>query len=430
MKLDASLARKSAGGTISSGAAMRGISWAVTIPCCTGSGLLRTMSVSTVPGARALTRMPSAANSAAIVRVICRSAALAATYIDTNVPWVNAPALITLTTAACPLARRWGSASCTRNTGPRRLASNDFAHASAVIEPSGRASALAALFTTTSTPPNAATVVPTSAARPSRSPTWVGTASAVPPAAAISVAPASQASALRLATTTLAPMAARPLATARPIPRLPPVTMATRGAMSTRPRSARRSIGRSARHGVVGEDGVDLVEVVVGELPGDGGHVRPDLLGRRGPGDHGTHGRLGGQPGEGQVEDGVAVVAGPGGERVDQVEVVVGHHPVDPLAGHARQAGAVGRRFPAVVLAGEQAIGQREVGQHHQPVALAGGDHPAQRRPLQQVELVLGGDEPGQVVALRDLGGLVDHPPREVAVADLADLALPDQGVE
>jgi len=57
---------------------------------------------------------------------------------------------------------------------------------------------------------------------------WAGTARACPPAVSISLTAAAQASALRLATTTLAPARAKPLAMARPMPRLPPVTMATR----------------------------------------------------------------------------------------------------------------------------------------------------------------------------------------------------------
>ena len=40
-----------------------------TIPSITSCGFLRIMSVSTGPGANALTRMPSSANSAAIERV-------------------------------------------------------------------------------------------------------------------------------------------------------------------------------------------------------------------------------------------------------------------------------------------------------------------------------------------------------------------------
>ena len=60
------------------------------------------------------------------------SAALAAPYIATFAENRNAPAEITLTIAACSLRSRCGSAACTRNTGPRRLTSNDFCHASGV----------------------------------------------------------------------------------------------------------------------------------------------------------------------------------------------------------------------------------------------------------------------------------------------------------
>ncbi len=44
---------------------------------------------------------------------------------------LNAPTEIMFTTAACGLAFRCGSAACTRNTGPRRFTSCDFANASA-----------------------------------------------------------------------------------------------------------------------------------------------------------------------------------------------------------------------------------------------------------------------------------------------------------
>ena len=62
---------------------IRLISWAFTIPCWLASSLLRTMSVSVVPGASAFTRIPAAANSEAIARVIVTIAALAEQYIDT-----------------------------------------------------------------------------------------------------------------------------------------------------------------------------------------------------------------------------------------------------------------------------------------------------------------------------------------------------------
>src|SRR4051794_32808729 len=97
---------------------------------CASGGLARTMSVSTVPGASAFTRMLRDAYDEAIARVNDIIAAFAAAYIATFGEKRNAPAEMTFTTAPCPLASRCGNASWTRNTGPRMLTSNDFAHAS------------------------------------------------------------------------------------------------------------------------------------------------------------------------------------------------------------------------------------------------------------------------------------------------------------
>ena len=59
------------------------------------------------------------------------------------------------------------------------------------------------------------------------------------PSARSAAATSSQASALRLATTTSAPACAKPRAIARPSPRVPPVTTATRPERSKRSRSRR-----------------------------------------------------------------------------------------------------------------------------------------------------------------------------------------------
>ena len=76
---------------------------------------------------------------------------------------------------------------------------------------SGAANGLAALLTRMSMPAEVARRSrPPGASIWSGRPTWVGTASASPPAATISAATAVQASALRLATTTRAPAAANP----------------------------------------------------------------------------------------------------------------------------------------------------------------------------------------------------------------------------
>ena len=69
MKLDASDARNRTGPTISSGDAARRRKPACAIASCISGVFARTMSVSTVPGASAFTRMPRRAKSAAIARV-------------------------------------------------------------------------------------------------------------------------------------------------------------------------------------------------------------------------------------------------------------------------------------------------------------------------------------------------------------------------
>ena len=127
--------------------------------------------------------MPRGAKSAAIERVNAISAAFAAPYIATFAENRNAPAEITLTIAACSLFSRYGSAACTRNTGPRRFTSNDFCHASGVNSPSGWVSALAALLTTMSIAPNRSTVRATISSTPASSPMCVGTPNASAPSA-------------------------------------------------------------------------------------------------------------------------------------------------------------------------------------------------------------------------------------------------------
>ena len=84
-----------------------------------------------------------------------------------------------------------------------------------------------ALLTSTSTVPKAPIVASTSAWTWAGSVTSVGTATARPPADWISFAARSRASGLRAARATDAPAAANAVAMARPMPRLPPVTMAT-----------------------------------------------------------------------------------------------------------------------------------------------------------------------------------------------------------
>src|SRR5262249_9143662 len=96
-------------------------------------GLLRTMSVSTVPGASAFTRIRCGAHSAAMLRVKAISAALAPAYIAVDGDQVIAPTETTLSTAGQGLLTRCGSADVARNTGPRRFTAYDFSQAPGVI---------------------------------------------------------------------------------------------------------------------------------------------------------------------------------------------------------------------------------------------------------------------------------------------------------
>ena len=164
-----------------------------------------------------------------------------AAYVAVNAENRNAPAEITLTIDALGLCSRWGIAASTRNTGPRRLTSMDFAYASGVKLPMSSRSAVAALFTTMSRRPKRSTVRSTSAWTASSSPMCVGTPMAWPPAAVSAASASAHESALRLATATLAPAATKPSAIDRPMPRVPPVTIATRpvrsNSFSTRSRS-------------------------------------------------------------------------------------------------------------------------------------------------------------------------------------------------
>src|SRR5262245_57255060 len=77
---------------------------------------------------------------------------------------------------------------------------------------------------------------------------WTAQPVATPPASRIASAVSSHASALRLATTTCAPRAAKASAMARPMPRLPPVMIATRPVRSkSESRSSLRFTDRTLR---------------------------------------------------------------------------------------------------------------------------------------------------------------------------------------
>src|ERR1700730_13796075 len=116
MKLPASETSSSAGQIISDGSAMRCMNAEAFMASMNSGGLPRTMSVSTDPGASALTRIPCAANSAAMDRVNETMAALAAEYIEAIGEKIKAPAETTLRIAAWRVSRKHGRAGMRRDT--------------------------------------------------------------------------------------------------------------------------------------------------------------------------------------------------------------------------------------------------------------------------------------------------------------------------
>src|SRR5580693_465828 len=92
-----------------------------------------------------------------------------------------------------------------------------------------------ALLTSTSIRPNSRWSPSANVVTSSQWPTWHGRPTAFPPPALSSAAAFSHASALRLTTTTSAPAWLNAPAMARPRPRVPPVTTATRPVRSNRP---------------------------------------------------------------------------------------------------------------------------------------------------------------------------------------------------
>ena len=206
------------------------------------------MSVSTVPGRERVhadsERRPLARHRAG-ERVACP--AFAAEYIATFGDAMNPPAESTLITDAYALAVRYGSAYCTRNTGPRRFTPNDLSHASGVNWPSGSVSDVGGVVhddVDAAEPVDGGVdqrLQPVEVAHVRGHPERLAAQSSVRWASV-----SAHASALRLATTTLAPAATKPSAMARPIPRVPPVTIATRPVRSNSVASSSLSIAAAS----------------------------------------------------------------------------------------------------------------------------------------------------------------------------------------
>ena len=131
---------------------------------------------------------------------------MAAAYIATFAENRNAPAEITLTTRRVLARSRCGSASWTRNTGPRRFTSNDFCQASGVNSPSGCVERVGRVVDddVDAAEPVDGALDETRAARRGRP---CASARRAPrrPSATRCASVSAHASALRLATTTLAP---------------------------------------------------------------------------------------------------------------------------------------------------------------------------------------------------------------------------------
>src|SRR5215471_15045986 len=130
--------------------------------------------------------------------------------------------------------------------------------------------------------PKRSTLRATSGGSASSSPRWAGTPSASPPIARRCASVSAQASGLRLATTTDAPAATKPSAIARPMPRVPPVTIATRPERSksrcSRSRSMRSPrLDVATRDRVVGRGRRQLLAVLREPVRGEVRLARQDL---------------------------------------------------------------------------------------------------------------------------------------------------------
>src|SRR3954447_18930734 len=230
MKPDAGLARKSTAGAISSGSAAR--CWGVSpIQRDANSGRsIGVMSVRTYPGATALTRTPSGAHSAASDLVRWCTPALDALYAGCHCGRLTISPDIepTLTITPAPRATIPAPKIWQQFQTPVRLTSMTSRHWASVTSSAGRWMQVPALLTRTSTGPSSCVIRSFTSARTARSVTSAVNAAAVTPLAASSSSTRALAESSRATTATAAPASPRAWVNARPRPRLPPVTTATR----------------------------------------------------------------------------------------------------------------------------------------------------------------------------------------------------------
>src|SRR5207249_9159038 len=187
-----------------------------------------TPSVSTGPGATALTVMPCFAHSAPRLRVSTAAPAFAAAYAAIPREPLRPATEVTLMIlpARCRIITR--PTACEKRNTPVRFVATIASHSDRGRSSSGERIRYPALLTRISMRPNALRVCATAPSTCRASPTSHATASARRPSARTRPATGSSASLRRLHTTTSAPTRASSTAIARPIPWLAPVTIATR----------------------------------------------------------------------------------------------------------------------------------------------------------------------------------------------------------
>src|SRR6266516_6552040 len=148
---------------------------------------------------------------------------------------------------------------------------------------------------------------------------------------------------------------------------------------------------------------VERGEVVGGRLPVARDGVRPHLLRLGRPGDHRGHGRLRGKSADRNLQQRQAPLAPEALQRLDAIPLLVCEHVLP-----SRQARALGLRLSAPVLAGEQAAGEREVGQHTEAEPLAHGQQLLFGLAPQQRVLILRADRTHPPVLARERVDLLD----------------------
>lgn len=116
------------------------------------------------------------------------------------------------------------------------------------------------------------------------------------------------------------------------------------------------------------------------------------------------------------------MLLGERGQRFDDVEALLGEVRVAAFESGTGRYG----RAPAD-LAGQQAVGEREVREHADAVVEGRRDQLALDRTLQQRPLVLRRHEGDRAGLAGDVRGFGELPAGEVGVPDVADLALGDQ---